>query len=1242
MPDPAGTIYVADEGPVGLFGQLLGPYSVEVFAPGTNSDVAPIRTIKGASTGLSTPTDIKVDSAGDVYVADGGNSSITEYAPGASGNAAPICTIKGTNTGLDQNDDMSLEPDGTLIVGNDAPGAPAINVYAPGACGNVKPIRTIAGTKTGFSSNSTRTLDGVGADAAGTIFAANTYTSSILIFAPGANGNVAPESTISGTATGLSRPNGIIVGFDGTLNVTNGGHATTPPTPSIEVFAPGSTGDAAPSRVIAGSSTGLVGPDDLSVDVSGTIYATDGGHTPSSVLIYAAGATGDVAPTGVIGGTTSTVNAPEGVAVAGAPPPTLTTTASSSSIALSASTHDTATLSGGTNPTGSLIFELFGPSDATCSAAPAFTSPVSTVTGNGSYPSPSFTPLTAGTYSWVASYSGDTNNAPVSTKCGDPAETVTVITTPPTNIATTLSGGGQSGTSISVPQGTPVTDAATLTGVTTSAGGTVLYDIYSNSACTAFAGSGGSVSVTGGSVPASAPVPLLTPATYYWKASYSGDANNAPLTSTCGPAPTGEVETVTPLPKTTFTVPAVSGDFADPTTVSGVLTITSTSAPLSGEPVTFTLNGQENCSATTDATGMASCSITPARAAGPYQLIGSFLGDTTRGYAGSIGIANFTVTLEQTALSYTGATSATNGQPVSLSGVLTTDDPSAGTALGGKTVTFTLGTGGTAQACMGTTDSTGTASCTIASVSQTGTSVPVGGSFAGDTFYLPASASSTVLLTTGIQPTSLTTSLSGGGQSGTTITVPEKTAVTDTATLSGANASSATGTVTYNVYPDSDCDESPVATSTVTVTAGSVPASTPVTQSKSGTYNWVASYSGDVNNGRSVSKCGSETEIVKGPESTHIETKLLGTGKSDDGILTVSSGTAVSDSATLSGDSASSAGGTVTYTVYSDALCNHGSDSPDSCTPTVVSTDTVTVANGVVPDSSPVTLSPGIYSWQASYSGDALNKPSTSEYGSETEVVSGPNNETMLSTSLSGGGQSGDSISVPVNTAVTDSATLSGPNASTATGTVTYSVYSDGDCTVSAGSGGTVSVTAGSVPASTAVTLSSAGAYSWQASYSGDANNAASTSSCGSETETVASATTAQPTHIKTKLLGSGKWDEDILSVSSGSAVSDSATLSGANVSSAGATVTYTVYSDAACRHNSHSHRHAHDSWCMPTVVSTDTVTVANGVVPNSSPVTLSPGIYSWQASYSGDALNKPSTSELGSETEIVTTASKT
>ncbi len=109
---------------------------------------------------------------------------------------------------------------------------------------------------------------------------------------------------------------------------------------------------------------------------------------------------------------------------------------------------------------------------------------------------------------------------------------------------------------------------------------------------------------------------------------------------------------------------------------------------------------------------------------------------------------------------------------------------------------------------------------------------------------------------------------------------------------------------------------------------------------------------------------------------------------------------------------------------------------------------------------------------------------------------------TSLTTSLSGGGQSGPKITVNEGASATDQATLSGTNAGTATGTVSYSVYSDLECTKLVASAGSRPVTGGTVTASNAETLAP-GTYYWQAVYSGDAENAGSSSECGTEVEKV-------------------------------------------------------------------------------------------------------------------------------------------
>ena len=90
----------------------------------------------------------------------------------------------------------------------------------------------------------------------------------------------------------------------------------------------------------------------------------------------------------------------------------------SPSVAVGGQVTDTATLAGGTNPTGTITFTLYGPDDATCAAAAIFTDPA-TVSGNGPYASDPFTPTAAGTYRWVAAYSGDAATTPVTTACND-------------------------------------------------------------------------------------------------------------------------------------------------------------------------------------------------------------------------------------------------------------------------------------------------------------------------------------------------------------------------------------------------------------------------------------------------------------------------------------------------------------------------------------------------------------------------------------------------------------------------------------------------------------------------------------------------------------------------------------------------------------------------------------------------------------------------------------------------------
>ena len=105
--------------------------------------------------------------------------------------------------------------------------------------------------------------------------------------------------------------------------------------------------------------------------------------------------------------------------------PNALTTRASGTVGLGQQISDTATLSGGFNPTGTMTFTLFGPNNAECAGGTIFTS-VIPVAGNGSYASAPFVPVFIGTCRWIASYSGDLNNGAVTTSCADPLEAVVV------------------------------------------------------------------------------------------------------------------------------------------------------------------------------------------------------------------------------------------------------------------------------------------------------------------------------------------------------------------------------------------------------------------------------------------------------------------------------------------------------------------------------------------------------------------------------------------------------------------------------------------------------------------------------------------------------------------------------------------------------------------------------------------------------------------------------------------------
>jgi hypothetical protein len=227
-------------------------------------------------------------------------------------------------------------------------------------------------------------------------------------------------------------------------------------------------------------------------------------------------------------------------------PPMIDTTATPS-IAVGESATDTAVasgLGGGPTPTGTITFDVFGPNDSTCARQPTFTS-ASRPLSPGAIPSQSratsgpFTPGVAGTYNWVATYSGDANYVSVTTPCNAPNETTVVSRARPsiTTSATPMANLGE-----------PISDTATLGNAAgpPAATGTIRFMVFgpNNPTCAPPAAFTSAVPVNGNGTYQSGPFTPTQPGIYQYVAAYSGDANYAPVATACNDP--NETSTVTP------------------------------------------------------------------------------------------------------------------------------------------------------------------------------------------------------------------------------------------------------------------------------------------------------------------------------------------------------------------------------------------------------------------------------------------------------------------------------------------------------------------------------------------------------------------------------------------------------------------------------------------------------------------------------------------------------------------------
>ena len=347
------------------------------------------------------------------------------------------------------------------------------------------------------------------------------------------------------------------------------------------------------------------------------------------------------------------------------------------------------------------------------------------------------------------------------------------------------------------------------------------------------------------------------------------------------------------------------------------------------------------------------------------------------------------------------------------------------------------------------------------------------------------------------------------------------------------------GTVTFDLYGpgDTNCTGTPFFNSTSNVNnnssgAQAVTFTTPAFTSF-GTYSWKATYSGGLFYFGTTSSCGAPTVVV-GKANTTIHAGAVSTANTP--LAGAPYGTAFQDAVSVIGYNSPS--GTITFNLY-------GPNDPNCTGSQVVFTDTETVVSSGAESTQFAASSAtgaGDYHWIASYSGDSDNKPvsgACGDAGQTVAVTPAPSLDVEAIPATAGEGQ-----------ALTATATLiggiDGPGNAPPTGTVTFNLYPPGDLplcnfsiftqTVNLNPDGTA--TAGPfTPDLFQNQYAVQGEYSWEATYSGDANNPASVPpTCGAAGETVVVGK-ANPT-----LTGQATPAQAVPS----QAVSDTVTLSGA------------------------------------------------------------------------------------------------
>jgi hypothetical protein len=226
--DATGDTYVATPFYAGSGASAQVEMEIGVYSPSpsisANGVATPLRTITGGAVGIQDFGPIALDKAANIYTSTAflgtAQDEVLVFGPSASGDAVPTATLGGPNSQIFEVQAIALDTTGNLYVASSTfSGTSSILVFGPGAAGNVAPIRVISGSSTDLQAIQSLSVDSAGniyvLEQAGLPIGDAASKAALLKFAASATGNVAPVSNIllgSYGTMGTYPPNGPLGG----------------------------------------------------------------------------------------------------------------------------------------------------------------------------------------------------------------------------------------------------------------------------------------------------------------------------------------------------------------------------------------------------------------------------------------------------------------------------------------------------------------------------------------------------------------------------------------------------------------------------------------------------------------------------------------------------------------------------------------------------------------------------------------------------------------------------------------------------------------------------------------------------------------------------------------------------------------------------------------------------------------------------------------------------------------------